>query len=95
MRQALVYRKDVLAGVLTENEGEYTFVYDSGYLQIDDAKAISLTMPLQKEAFVSPVLFPFFDGLIPEDGFLMWHFATPTLVFLTACRFCCCVAKIV
>ena len=68
MRQALVYRKDVLAGVLTENEGEYTFVYDSGYLQIDDAKAISLTM--QKEAFVSPVLFPFFDGLIPEGWLL-------------------------
>ena len=94
MRQALVYRKDVLAGVLTENEGEYTFVYDSGYLQIDDAKAISLTMPLQKEAFVSPVLFPFL-GLFLRDGYLMWHFATPTLVFLTACRFCCCVAKIV
>ena len=70
MRQALVYRKDVLAGVLTENEGEYTFVYDSGYLQIDDAKAISLTMPLQKEAFFSPVLFPFFDGLIPEGWLL-------------------------
>lgn len=70
MRQALVYRKDVLAGVLTENEGEYTFVYDSDYLQIDDAKAISLTMPLQKEAFVSPVLFPFFDGLIPEGWLL-------------------------
>ena len=70
MRQALVYKKDVLAGVLTENEGEYTFVYDSGYLQIDDAKAISLTMPLQKEAFVSPVLFPFFDGLIPEGWLL-------------------------
>lgn len=70
MRQALVYRKDVLAGVLTENEGEYTFVYDIGYLQSDDAKAISLTMPLQKEAFVSPVLFPFFDGLIPEGWLL-------------------------
>ena len=70
MRQALVYRKDVLAGVLTENEGEYTFVYDTGYLQSDDAKAISLTMPLQKEAFVSPVLFTFFDGLIPEGWLL-------------------------
>lgn len=70
MRQALVYRKEVLAGVLTENEGEYTFVYDSAYLQSNDAKAISLTMPLQKEAFVSPVLFPFFDGLIPEGWLL-------------------------
>ena len=29
-----------------------------------------LTLPLQEEAFVSPVLFPFFDGLIPEGWLL-------------------------
>lgn len=70
MRQALVYRKNLLAGSLTENEGEYTFLYDQEYLQNEDAKAISLTLPLQVEAFVSPVLFPFFDGLIPEGWLL-------------------------
>jgi serine/threonine-protein kinase HipA len=31
---------------------------------------ISLTLPLQEDAFVSPVLFPFFDGLIPEGWLL-------------------------
>jgi serine/threonine-protein kinase HipA len=31
---------------------------------------ISLTLPLQEDSFVSPVLFPFFDGLIPEGWLL-------------------------
>lgn len=33
-------------------------------------ETISLTLPLQKEAYRSPVLFPFFDGLIPEGWLL-------------------------
>ena len=70
MRQALVYRKNALAGTLTEDEGEYSFAYDSNYLQQEDSKAISLTMPLRTEAYVSPTLHPFFDGLIPEGWLL-------------------------
>ncbi len=70
MRQAYVYRKDVFAGLLTEDGGEYRFSYDQSYLDCEDALAISLTLPLQQEAFVSPTLFPFFDGLIPEGWLL-------------------------
>ena len=70
MRQAEIYRKDRLAGMLTEDGGEYRFVYDEAYLQREDAQPVSLTLPLQREAFVSPVLFPFFDGLIPEGWLL-------------------------
>jgi serine/threonine-protein kinase HipA len=70
MRQARIYRKDVLAGLLTEEGGEYRFCYDAAYLKLDNALAISLTLPLQDEEFVSPVLFPFFDGLIPEGWLL-------------------------
>jgi len=70
MRQALVYRKGVLAGILTESEGEYTFVYNGEYLQREDSKAISLTMPLSDEPYISPTLHPFFDGLIPEGWLL-------------------------
>ena len=66
MRQAEIYRKDILAGILTEDGGEYRFCYDDAYLAREGVKAVSLTLPLQREAFVSPVLFPFFDGLIPE-----------------------------
>lgn len=70
MRQAEIYRKGILAGILTEDGGEYRFCYDSSYLTRDDALPISLTLPLQEESFTSPVLFPFFDGLIPEGWLL-------------------------
>ena len=70
MRQAEIYRKELLAGVLTEDGGEYRFCYDEAYLARKDAQPVSLTLPLQTEAFVSPVLFPFFDGLIPEGWLL-------------------------
>lgn len=70
MRQATIYRKDILAGILTEDGGEYRFCYDSTYLKRDNALPVSITLPLQEEAFVSPVLFPFFDGLIPEGWLL-------------------------
>ena len=70
MRQAEIYRKEFLAGLLTEDGGEYLFCYDEAYLARKDAKPVSLTLPLQTETFVSPVLFPFFDGLIPEGWLL-------------------------
>lgn len=70
MRQAEIYRKEILAGVLTEDGGEYLFCYDESYLAREDAQPVSLTLPLQTEAFVSPILFPFFDGLIPEGWLL-------------------------
>ena len=70
MRQAEIYRKKILAGILTEDGGEYRFLYDEAYLNCADALPVSLTLPLQTEAFVSPVLFPFFDGLIPEGWLL-------------------------
>ena len=70
MRQAKIYRKEIFAGILTEDGGEYRFCYDESYLTWGDALPVSLTLPLQAEAFVSPVLFPFFDGLIPEGWLL-------------------------
>ena len=70
MRQAEIYRKGVFAGLLTEDGGEYRFCYDPEYLTHRDAKPVSLTLSLQSEAFVSPILFPFFDGLIPEGWLL-------------------------
>lgn len=70
MRQAKIYRKDTFVGILTEADGEYRFSYDQRYLAREDAQPISLTLPLQKDAFVSPILFPFFDGLIPEGWLL-------------------------
>lgn len=70
MKQAVVFLRDRKAGVLTENENGYTFQYDRNFLLSDDAEAISLTLPLSEKAFHDKVLFPFFDGLIPEGWLL-------------------------
>lgn len=61
---------DRLAGKLVEDENGFHFQYDSGYLRQEEATPISLTLPLQEEAYHSKVLFPFFDGLIPEGWLL-------------------------
>ncbi|AZI69445.1 MULTISPECIES: HipA N-terminal domain-containing protein [Cloacibacterium] len=70
MRQAQVFYQYQLAGLLTENEEGYFFVYESQYLENPNSKPVSLTLPLQKAAFQSKILFPFFDGLIPEGWLL-------------------------
>jgi len=69
MRSALVYRNALLAGVLTEDENGYAFTYHDAYLQSDELP-VSLTLPLSDRPFLSNVLFPFFDGLIPEGWLL-------------------------
>ena len=70
MKQAKIYMRDQFAGILTENENGYSFSYDNEYLLSENAQAISLTLPLQKETYHNKVLFPFFDGLIPEGWLL-------------------------
>lgn len=38
MRQAEIYRKGILAGILTEDGGEYRFLYDPEYLTSEGAQ---------------------------------------------------------
>ena len=61
---------DHAAGWLVQDEEGYHFAYDEAYLNGQDPKPISLTMPLQKPAFSSRIMLPFFDGLIPEGWLL-------------------------
>lgn len=70
MKQAVVYWKTLKAGILSENDEGYSFVYDKDYLSMSEAQSISLTMPLREEPFQSNMLHPFFDGLIPEGWLL-------------------------
>ena len=70
MKKALIYYRDILAGRLAETEDGYEFRYEATYLAKPQAEPISLTLPLRKEAYQSPMLFPFFDGLIPEGWLL-------------------------
>ncbi len=70
MREALIYYKNDLAGVLAETDDGYLFTYDSNYLASSSAEPVSLTLPLSSQPYESRVLFPFFDGLIPEGWLL-------------------------
>jgi serine/threonine-protein kinase HipA len=70
VRKAEIRMHDRTAAWLTEEDDGFHFRYDRQYLDSDDAKAVSLTLPLRKEAYVSKVMFPFFDGLIPEGWLL-------------------------
>lgn len=70
MKQGKVFLRDRQVGVLTESDTGYTFAYDAAYLADPAAEAVSLTLPLAQEPYESAVLFPFFDGLIPEGWLL-------------------------
>ncbi len=70
MRKAAIKIEDQLAGWLTQDEHGYHFVYDKAHLSQPNARVVSLTLSLQEAPFTSKVLFPFFDGLIPEGWLL-------------------------
>ncbi len=70
MRKVAIKTSDKTAGWLTQDEQGYHFVYDSTYLTEAGARPVSLTLPLRNEAYFSKVMFPFFDGLIPEGWLL-------------------------
>ena len=69
-RKAYVYVRNVFVGVLSETDSGYSFTYDEDYLKTEGATAVSLTLPLSQEPYTSRILFPFFDGLIPEGWLL-------------------------
>jgi serine/threonine-protein kinase HipA len=70
MRKANIFIRDKLAGYLSETENGYQFIYDDDYLQLPGAEAVSLTLPLSGKPYANAVMFPFFDGLIPEGWLL-------------------------
>ncbi len=70
MKRATIFVNSVPAGTLTEDDLGYEFSYDTDFLASDKAEPISLTMPLTDKPYRDKVLFPFFDGLIPEGWLL-------------------------
>lgn len=69
-RKAYVYIQNQYAGVLAETEEGYTFSYDDEYRSKENAVAVSLTLPLSDKSYNATMLFPFFDGLVPEGWLL-------------------------
>ena len=71
MKKGYVYYDNVLAGTITQNDdGSFIFCYDDLYFANENSKPISLTLPKTEKQYESNILFPFFDGLIPE-GYLL------------------------
>ncbi len=63
-----VYLQDVLVGCLEQTDsGDLAFTYNADYLQAA-SYGISLSIPLQKEAFKSAQVKAFFSGLLPEES---------------------------
>jgi serine/threonine-protein kinase HipA len=69
-RSGTVFFKSLNAGIIWQDEDGYGFEYDQKYLQLKDATAVSLTLPLREEPYLSKTMIPFFDGLIPEGWLL-------------------------
>lgn len=95
MRQAKVYYKNEFAGIIQESEEGFEFQYLEEYLSNPLSKPVSLTLPLQQKAYTSKILFPFFDGLIPEGWLLTiaisnWKIKTNDRfgLLLTLCKDC-------
>lgn len=70
MKKGKVFIKDTYCGIITESEEGYMFEYDKTYLNREDATALSPTMPLTEEPYTKEMMFPVFDGLIPEGWLL-------------------------
>lgn len=68
-RAGNVFYSGELAGrIERRDDGRYTFAYRPEYLAQPGAHSVSLTLPLRGEPFESPVLFPFFSGLLAEGN---------------------------
>ena len=61
-RTAYIYVRNVFAGVLAETDYGYSFAYDEEYLQVENATAVSLTLPLTANKYRAKTLFPFSAG---------------------------------
>lgn len=70
LRRGDVYIQNCFAGTILETDNGYSFQYGTDYLESESAVSVSLTLPLRKEPYESGILFPFFDGLIPEGWLL-------------------------
>lgn len=71
MKIGYVYYDEIFAGkIIQDDNNEFVFEYDDKYFDDKNCKAISLTLPKDNKKYTSNILFPFFDGLIPE-GYLL------------------------
>ena len=71
MKKGLVYCNDLFCGtIIQDDDNKFIFEYTLDWFNDESKPAISLTMPKTQKIYQSDILFPFFDGLIPE-GYLL------------------------
>ena len=69
MRAAKIFFKEHEAGILTQqDDGTFTFQYNSLWVDDSSKPAISLTLPKIAEPYYSRYLFPFFYNMLPEGS---------------------------
>lgn len=68
--KARILYKSQLAGYLEKTDRGYSFTYEEAYLKSENPMPVSQTLPLIPYTHTSPILFSFFDGLIPEGWLL-------------------------
>ncbi|BDD01985.1 HipA N-terminal domain-containing protein [Persicobacter psychrovividus] len=66
-RSAKVLYHKTEVGLLSETDDGYLFQYHEAYCESNTWGPISLSLPVQKAPYHAKTLFPFFDGLIPEE----------------------------
>lgn len=69
-RQAIVRLEGTPVGTLVEIGRQTRFTYSPEWLARPDAVAVSLTLPLRAEPYVSEGLHPYFENLLPEGWLL-------------------------
>lgn len=64
----LVYMNDQKVGILKKQySGQLSFMYDTNWLQNEYARPISLSMPLQEQAYKGEKVYNYFDNLLPDN----------------------------
>lgn len=71
MKKGYVYYDDLLCGTISQTDDNvFVFEYLDSWFNDSSTKPVSLTLPKTQKRYQSNILFPFFDGLIPE-GYLL------------------------
>lgn len=69
MRSAKVLVNGIVAGrLLQESPESYRFTYNEEYVRNHQEDPVCLAMPVRKEPFTSPYLFPFFSNMLSEGS---------------------------
>lgn len=70
LRRAIVRIDGTPVGKLTEEGRTVRFAYDPQWIVREDARPVSLTLPVRREPYVTEGLHPFFENLLPEGWLL-------------------------